>query len=191
LLRLEWTDRRSDRNHAVKTQLTGEYNLPNILAAICIGLYFDIDPHQINAGISSYQPKNNRSQIRHTATNTLICDYYNANPSSMAVAIENMGKLAADHKVLILGDMFEMGNESAMEHEAVIKKALDTVVDERIFIGPDFLSQSSKFKIQNEAVFYRTVEDAINAFKAHPIRNSTVLIKGSRGMALERLVDLF
>ncbi|HEX3386316.1 MAG TPA: UDP-N-acetylmuramoyl-tripeptide--D-alanyl-D-alanine ligase, partial [Mucilaginibacter sp.] len=81
LLTLEWTDRRSDRNHAVKTQLTGEYNLPNILAAICIGLYFNIAPHKINAGISGYQPKNNRSQVMKTATNTLICDYYNANPS--------------------------------------------------------------------------------------------------------------
>jgi UDP-N-acetylmuramoyl-tripeptide--D-alanyl-D-alanine ligase len=192
LLTLEWTDRRSKKNHAVKTQLTGEYNLPNILAAICIGLYFDIDPHKINAGISGYQPKNNRSQISRTATNTLICDYYNANPSSMAVAIENIGKLAAGHKVLILGDMFEMGEEAAAEHEAVIKKALDTNVDERIFIGPDFAgSRMSDIGSQKSAVFYSTVEEAITAFKAHPIRNSTVLIKGSRGMALERLVDLF
>jgi UDP-N-acetylmuramoyl-tripeptide--D-alanyl-D-alanine ligase len=192
LLTLEWTDRRSKKNHAVKTQLTGEYNLPNILAAICIGLYFDIDPHKINAGISGYQPKNNRSQISRTATNTLICDYYNANPSSMAVAIENIGKLAAGHKVLILGDMFEMGEEAAAEHEAVIKKALDTNVDERIFIGPDFAgSRKSEVGSQKPAIFYSTVEEAITAFKTHPVRNSTVLIKGSRGMALERLVDLF
>ncbi|MGZ3777986.1 MAG: UDP-N-acetylmuramoyl-tripeptide--D-alanyl-D-alanine ligase [Mucilaginibacter sp.] len=192
LLTLEWNDKRSEKNHAVKTQLTGEYNLPNILAAICMGLYFDIDPHKINTGISGYQPKNNRSQITHTATNTLICDYYNANPSSMAVAIENIGKLSANHKVLILGDMFEMGQESASEHQAVIKKALDTDVDERIFIGPDFAgSRKSEVGSRKPAVFYATVEEAIAAFKAHPIRNSTVLIKGSRGMALERLVDLF
>jgi UDP-N-acetylmuramoyl-tripeptide--D-alanyl-D-alanine ligase len=190
LLTLEWTDKRSERNHAVKTQLTGEYNLSNILAAICIGLYFDIDPHRINAGISGYQPKNNRSQIMQTATNTLICDYYNANPSSMAVAIEILGRLTAKHKVLILGDMFEMGQESAAEHEAVIKKALETDVDERIFIGPDFAGRRAVGAGRN-VTFYTTVEEAIAAFKAHPIRNSTVLIKGSRGMALERLVELF
>jgi len=190
LLTLEWTDRRSDRNHTVKTQLTGEYNLPNILATICIGLYFDIDPYKINAGISGYQPKNNRSQVTQTATNTLICDYYNANPSSMAVAIENIGRLKAAHKVLILGDMFEMGQESAAEHEAVIKKALETDVDERIFIGPEFSRQKVKGE-RRKVEFYSTVEEAANAFKSHPIRNATVLIKGSRGMALERLVDLF
>lgn len=192
LLTLEWTDRRTDKNHTVETQLTGEYNLPNILAAICIGLYFGIDPHRINAGISGYQPKNNRSQVTKTATNTLICDYYNANPSSMAVAIENLGKLTAGHKVLVLGDMFEMGDEAAAEHEAVLRKALNTHVDERFFIGPDFSgSRRPEDGSQKSSVFYTTVEEAMEAFKAHPIRNSTVLIKGSRGMALERLVDLF
>ncbi|HWD87059.1 MAG TPA: UDP-N-acetylmuramoyl-tripeptide--D-alanyl-D-alanine ligase [Mucilaginibacter sp.] len=192
LLTLEWTDRRLDRNHSVKTQLTGEYNLPNILAAICIGLYFGIDPHKINTGISGYQPKNNRSQVTRTSTNTLICDYYNANPSSMAVAIENLGKLTADHKVLVLGDMFEMGDEAAVEHEDVLHKALNTDVDKRFFIGPEFArSRKSEIGGQRSAIFYPTVEEAIEAFKAHPIRNSTVLIKGSRGMALERLVELF
>jgi len=192
LLTLEWTDKRSERHHAVKTQLTGEYNLPNILAAICFGLYFHIQPEKINTGISGYQPKNNRSQITQTATNTLICDYYNANPSSMFVAIENLGKLTAGHKVLVLGDMFEMGEESAAEHEAVIKKALETEVDERIFIGHDFAgSRKSEVGSQKSAVFYPTVEEAIAGLKAHPIKNSTVLIKGSRGMALERLVELF
>ncbi|MBS1527111.1 MAG: UDP-N-acetylmuramoyl-tripeptide--D-alanyl-D-alanine ligase [Bacteroidetes bacterium] len=197
LLTLEWTDRRSDRSHAVKTQLTGEYNLPNILAAICIGLYFDIDTHKINAAISEYEPKNNRSQIVQTATNTLICDYYNANPSSMAVAIENLGKLAADRKVLVLGDMFEMGDEAAREHEAIIRKALETPAHKRIFVGEEF-SKAAKtmdhgpWTMDNSGVrFYPAVDEAINALKANPIRNATVLIKGSRGMALERLVELF
>jgi UDP-N-acetylmuramoyl-tripeptide--D-alanyl-D-alanine ligase len=192
LLTLEWTNNKTGDSHKVKTQLTGAYNLHNILAAIAIGTYFNLTAAEINAGIEGYQPKNNRSQIVKTATNTLICDYYNANPSSMFVAIENIGKLDAERKVLILGDMFEMGPEAATEHAAVIQKALDTPVDERIFIGKDFLSQNSKFKIQNEAVaFYATAEDAITGLKANPITNSTILIKGSRGMALERLVELF
>ena len=192
-LGLQWTDNQTGESYDVKSQLTGAYNLDNILAAICIGVYFKLTPAEINAGISGYQPKNNRSQITQTATNTLICDYYNANPSSMFVAIENLGKLEAKHKVLVLGDMFEMGDESAAEHEAVIRKALETDVDEVIFVGSEFAEVSPKVgKSESpEAVFYSTVEQAIAALRDEPIKDSTVLIKGSRGMALERLVELF
>jgi len=190
LLAIEWTNKLAGETYAVKTQLTGAYNLDNILAAVCIGVYFELEANQINNGISGYQPQNNRSQIKQTKTNMLICDYYNANPSSMQVAIENIGKLSADKKVLILGDMFELGNESADEHSAIIQKALDTKIDERIFIGKEFESQKLKVESQNTK-FYTTAEEAIDALKAHPIKNSTILIKGSRGMALERLVDLF
>ncbi len=189
LLTLQWTNNLSGESHTVKTQLTGAYNLDNILAAICIGVYFKLPAIEINKGIEDYQPQNNRSQIVKTATNTLICDYYNANPSSMAVAIENIGKLQADRKVLILGDMFELGDESPAEHEAVIKNALDTDVDERIFIGKEFYKLSSPFR--GLGGFYATAEDAIAELKANPITNSTILIKGSRGMALERLAELF
>ncbi|HZX59127.1 MAG TPA: UDP-N-acetylmuramoyl-tripeptide--D-alanyl-D-alanine ligase, partial [Mucilaginibacter sp.] len=90
LLMLQWTNNQTGKSYEVKSQLTGAYNLDNILAAICIGVYFKLSADKINAGISGYQPKNNRSQITQTATNTLICDYYNANPSSMFVAIENL-----------------------------------------------------------------------------------------------------
>jgi len=192
LLALEWTNKLSGETYPVKTQLTGAYNLDNILTAICIGVYFELEADEINAGITGYQPQNNRSQIKQTETNTLICDYYNANPSSMQVAIENIGKLQADRKVLILGDMFELGDESPAEHSAIIKKALDTDVAERIFIGKDFAGQESGIKNQDSVVkFYSTAEDAIEALRSEPIRNSTILIKGSRGMALERLVELF
>jgi len=195
LLTLEWLNNKSGKSHKVKTQLTGAYNLDNILAAICIGVYFKLPDDEINKGVENYQPKNNRSQIVQTATNTLICDYYNANPSSMFVAIENIGKLTAKRKVLILGDMFEMGDEAAVEHAAVIKKAMDTPVDERIFIGKEFTLAGETIDhgpwTMDKNVFYKTAEDAIEGLKAHPIKNSTILIKGSRGMALERLVGLF
>jgi len=204
LLTLEWENNNSGKSYQVKTQLTGAYNLDNILAAICIGVYFGLSDDEINKGVESYQPKNNRSQIVQTGTNTLICDYYNANPSSMFVAIENIGKITANRKVLILGDMFEMGNESAVEHAAVIKKAMETPVDERIFIGKDFFEGSPEVRPDNyresespkedggkKSTFYETVEDAIDGLKANPIKKSTILIKGSRGMALERLVGLF
>ncbi|WP_179414988.1 UDP-N-acetylmuramoyl-tripeptide--D-alanyl-D-alanine ligase [Mucilaginibacter sp. E4BP6] len=192
LLALEWTNKLSGESYPVKTRLTGAYNLDNILAAICIGVYFELTADEINAGITGYQPQNNRSQIKQTETNTLICDYYNANPSSMQVAIENVGKLQAERKVLILGDMFELGDESAEEHAGIIQKALDADVAERIFIGKEFVKQESRVKNQESGIkFYNTVEEAVEALKAEPIKHSTVLIKGSRGMALERLVDLF
>ncbi|MGN6177710.1 MAG: UDP-N-acetylmuramoyl-tripeptide--D-alanyl-D-alanine ligase [Mucilaginibacter sp.] len=190
-LAIEWINNASGGKHAVKTQLTGAYNLDNILAAICIGNYFKLTADEINKGVTSYQPQNNRSQIKQTESNTLICDYYNANPSSMAVAIENINKLTADKKVLILGDMFELGDESDAEHAGVIQKALNADVTERIFVGAAFKRQEAIGNNQDKkATFYSTAEDAIGALKAHPIKNSTILIKGSRGMALERLVGL-
>lgn len=185
-LSISWKNNHTGQNSEVGSQLTGEYNLDNILAAICIGTYFKLSTEQVNAGISGYQPKNNRSQLVQTETNTLVCDYYNANPSSMAVAIDNMNKLQAAKKVLILGDMFELGDESPAEHAGIIKKAMSGNADERIFIGEYFYQQKDAI----HALFYRSAEDAMEALKADPIKNATVLIKGSRGMALERLVGL-
>jgi len=185
-LKLQWK-LHDGGQHVVQSQLTGAYNLDNILAAICIGNFFGLTAEEINNGIAGYQPQNNRSQITKTENNTLICDYYNANPSSMAVAIENIGKLDAPHKVLILGDMFELGEESPAEHVGIIEKAMQTPADQHIFIGHEFYKSKGKVN----ATFYDTAEDAIAGLKDHPIKNATILIKGSRGMALERLVGLF
>ena len=197
-LSLEWTNNDTAVTHFVKTQLTGAYNLDNILAAICIGVYFKLTDDEINKGIESYQPKNNRSQIELTKTNILICDFYNANPSSMIAAIENIGNLDAKRKVLILGDMFELGKESVAEHEAIIKKTLEAPVDERIFIGKCFIEAGAKVRkstikkdILRRSMFYETADDAINSLKDKPIKDSMILIKASRGMVLERLVTLF
>src|SRR5690606_31816990 len=98
----DWID--DSGHHRVNTNLTGAYNLENILAAIAIGKYFNLSAEEITRGISSYNPGNNRSQIIKTATNTLICDYYNANPSSVSVALDNFSAISAEKKVLILGD---------------------------------------------------------------------------------------
>ncbi|RYY34278.1 MAG: UDP-N-acetylmuramoyl-tripeptide--D-alanyl-D-alanine ligase, partial [Sphingobacteriaceae bacterium] len=185
---LEWWQRGSTIKHTVKSQLTGVYNLDNILAAIAVANHLGLSPDEICKGIREYQPKNNRSQVVQTATNTLICDYYNANPSSMAVAIDNIDKITADKKVLILGDMFEMGAEAAAEHKAIIEKAL-SINAEVIFIGKEFANQAPQ--LPEGGAFYENTEEAIVALQANPIKNATVLIKGSRGMALERLVELF
>jgi UDP-N-acetylmuramoyl-tripeptide--D-alanyl-D-alanine ligase len=186
-LSLTWTAPELTELQQVDTQLTGEYNLANVLAAICIGHYFKLSAALINAGLSGYQPKNNRSQIVKTASNTLICDYYNANPSSMAVAIDNLGKMDAGKKVMILGDMFEMGDEAAAEHNAIIKIALNVPATQYIFVGQEFYAQQANYPA---ATFYATADDALSALQANPITGATVLIKGSRGMALERLVAL-
>jgi UDP-N-acetylmuramoyl-tripeptide--D-alanyl-D-alanine ligase len=185
-LSLQWSIPGEEQTtYQVTSHLTGEYNLDNILAAIGIGHYFGLSPAQINAGIEGYQPNNNRSQIVKTTTNTLICDYYNANPSSMAVAIDNLSKIQADHKVMILGDMFEMGTEAAAEHKGIIDVALAARADEHIFVGTEFYLQQPNYP---RATFYKTAQEAIVGLKNQPITNATVLIKGSRGMALEHLV---
>ncbi len=174
-----------DQTHTCKSNLSGIYNLENILSAVCVGTFFKLDPEQVNRGIEVYQPQNFRSQIKKTQSNTLICDYYNANPSSMQVAIDNLISLKAEHKVLILADMFEMGKDAEKEHQLIAGKALHMEADLCIFIGEEFY----KFKDES-AQFYKTTQDAYEALKANPIKNSTILIKGSRGMKLETLVEL-
>ncbi|MXV49866.1 UDP-N-acetylmuramoyl-tripeptide--D-alanyl-D-alanine ligase [Pedobacter sp. HMF7647] len=174
-----------DKGNEVSSNLTGTYNLENLLAAITIGTFFNMYPAEINKGISSYKPANNRSQIVKTASNTLICDYYNANPSSMIVALENLAAIKAETKALILGDMFELGEESASEHQLILEKAISVDAERRIFIGQQF------FQLRSDAAeFFETTEAAHKALAENTIENSTVLIKGSRGMKLESLIEL-
>lgn len=170
--------------HTVQTQLTGSYNLENILAAIAVGLHFGLNSEEINKGLSGYEPGNNRSQIVKTENNTLIGDYYNANPSSMAVAIENLTAISASKKVLIIGDMFELGETSDAEHEAILQKASAGAFDAAYYIGNSF----SKWKEYYPGIFFTQTEEALAYLNVHPIKNSTILIKGSRGMRLEKLI---
>ncbi|MEC3880041.1 UDP-N-acetylmuramoyl-tripeptide--D-alanyl-D-alanine ligase [Parapedobacter sp. 10938] len=184
LLDIQWATSESHGYHAVHTQLTGAYNTENILAAIAIGQYFKVSPEQISEGINAYKPNNNRSQLKKTDRNTLICDYYNANASSMAAALENLRTLAADRKAIVLGDMFEMGNDSHEEHRQVIETALSVEATRRLFVGKAFYEHR-----QDDAEFYETTEAAKAALKQRPIQNALVLLKASRGMAFEKLVD--
>lgn len=174
-----------DATYTAKSNLPGIYNFENILAAICIGNYFKLSPEQINRGIQSYIPKNNRSQILKTESNTIICDYYNANPSSMAVALDNLETIESDQKAMILGDMFELGEDSAVEHNLILQKAMITASKRRIFIGEEFYKLNT-----SGAEFYRNTAEAAEALKENRITNSTVLLKGSRGMKLEALIAL-
>ncbi|SEL54728.1 UDP-N-acetylmuramoyl-tripeptide--D-alanyl-D-alanine ligase [Parapedobacter koreensis] len=184
LLALQWWEKGSDARQSLHTQLTGSYNTENILAAICIGRHFGLTPEKINRGIAGYTPSNNRSQLTKTEHNTVICDYYNANASSMAAALENLQLLDAHHKVAILGDMFELGSESHEEHGKVVQQATTLGATRTIFVGKAFMQHRHP-----KAEFYETTAAAKNALHQRPIRGALVLLKASRGMAFEQLMD--
>jgi UDP-N-acetylmuramoyl-tripeptide--D-alanyl-D-alanine ligase len=171
---------------AVSSQLIGLYNANNINAAIAIGKYFGIENDLIKAAIEGYIPENNRSQLLNKGTNEIILDAYNANPSSMAVAIENFLQLDKKNKLAVLGDMFELGEESAAEHKSIVDALAGNSEVHFIFIGKDFHAN----RIQKENFrFYETFDELSEFLKQHPVANSAMLIKGSRGMALERTLD--
>ncbi len=169
-----------------KVQLTGAYNFENILAAICTAHHFQVSPALINAGLESYIPKNNRSQITKTANNTVICDFYNANPSSMEAALRNIELLSNDYKAIIIGDMFELGAESEEQHKHIIEEAERLQVNTLIFIGNAFFEAKNAHK----GHYFNTLNEAEAFLKNNPITNNLILLKGSRGMALEQLLPL-
>ena len=175
-----------DLSYTAASNLPGIYNFDNIVCAICIGSYFKLSPGQINSGINSYHPLNNRSQLLKTEKNIVICDYYNANPSSMLVALDNLESVNATSKAMILGDMFELGKEAGKEHQLILDKAMASNSARKIFIGEEFY----KLKESKAAEYFRTVDDAEQALAENPILASTVLVKGSRGMKLESLLKL-
>ncbi|UKT63412.1 UDP-N-acetylmuramoyl-tripeptide--D-alanyl-D-alanine ligase [Pedobacter mucosus] len=182
-IEIDWTNH--EISSTVKTHLTGSYNFENILAAICIGDFFDMKPEEINNGLSKYQPINNRSQLTETDKNKVICDFYNANPSSMTAALENISAITADQKTAILGDMFELGPESAEQHLLIAKKATESGLDKIIFIGKYFYALKNQFN----AEFFETPAEAADYLKQKAIDNNLVLLKGSRGMKLESLLQ--
>jgi UDP-N-acetylmuramoyl-tripeptide--D-alanyl-D-alanine ligase len=184
LIAFEWTA--DHRNHQAKANLTGTYNFENILAAICIGHFFELTPAEINTGLANYFPVNNRSQLTQTENNTVICDFYNANPSSMAAALNNLQTLTAENKTAIIGDMFELGDESDLQHKNIIELALDHQIDSVIFIGEHFYAYKEKYA----GIFFSEPAAAATYLKENPIKSQLVLLKGSRGMALEQLLPL-
>ncbi len=168
--------------------LPGNYNAINMAAAICIGHYFEIPVKSIKEALANYSPQNNRSQIIELGKTTLLMDAYNANPTSMKAALESFNKIPANNKVAILGDMFELGTTSEKEHQDLVTY-LENLNFSRIFlVGTNFKkAKANSPKIQQFEKFPELEE----AIKSVDLQNTKVLIKGSRGMALERLLDVF
>ena len=183
------TFKKSAQTHIVQTQLVGDYNLANILAAAGIGEYFKVPEQEIVAAIAGYTPTNNRSQIMQTANNELIMDAYNANPSSMFAAVNNFQQLPAPNKYLILGDMFELGEESIAEHQAIVSLVAALKFEKVIFVGKDFYQAAAENKIASFQ-FFESTANASDYLLENSISAHTILIKGSRGMKLESLLPL-
>lgn len=176
---------RTDRyvSPIIETKLVGKYNFTNFLAAIAIGYYFDVDKHDINQALAEYTPSNNRSQVTKTDSNTIIVDCYNANPSSMHSALESFIEIENGKRIAILGDMLELGNVSEEEHQ----KTVDYLKANNIaayLVGAEFA------KTNTDIPKFDDVDTLITHLNTNAISNSLILLKGSRGIQLEKVLEL-
>lgn len=170
--------------HNVSTHIIGSYNIMNMLAAACVGLYFEVKPEQVDHALATYVPKNNRSELEITTHNSLIIDAYNANPTSMNAALTNFRDMKADNKMVILGDMGELGAVSNEEHQKVVDFLKDSGLDEVWLVGKEFGRTVCPFRKFND------VEEVKQAIAAHRPEGRCILIKGSNSMHLYQLPKL-
>lgn len=173
------------KNTMIESNLLGKYNYNNIAVAVAVGNHFNVAETDIKMAIESYIPTNNRSQIIQKGSNKIIMDAYNANPSSMQAALENFAQLKDENKVVFLGDMFELGKDSMAEHEKIANLVASYHFSKVFLIGKAFSATGAKNAFVSES--YESFKNSTNYSN---INNATILIKGSRGMALERLLDL-
>lgn len=176
----------TEEGQDVLTNLIGAYNFDNIATALCLGKYFNVLPEKAAAAVASYNPTNNRSQIIKNGSNTIILDAYNANPSSMEKAFETLAQSASAKKVAIVGDMYELGDETKEEHENIGKLVDKHAIHEALFCG-DFMKDAHK--IFGKGSYFKSKSELIEHLKNHQFANATILIKASRGMALEDIVE--
>jgi UDP-N-acetylmuramoyl-tripeptide--D-alanyl-D-alanine ligase len=167
----------------IKTQLVGDYNLPNVLAAVCVGKYFKVEDEKIISAIENYMPSNSRSQLLIKDSNTFILDAYNANPSSMKLAIENFARTPGNNKVLALGAMAELGKESIREHEQIINLIKNHTWKNVILVGGDFLKIKHPFHSFDNSV------QAKEWLKEKRFENTHFLVKGSRSIKMEKAIE--
>ncbi|MFN8291823.1 MAG: UDP-N-acetylmuramoyl-tripeptide--D-alanyl-D-alanine ligase [Chitinophagaceae bacterium] len=167
----------------IRTQLVGDYNLPNVLAAVCAGKHFGVQDDKIRESIERYHPSNSRSQLIMKGSNTVILDAYNANPSSMKLAIENFGKMEAGKKIVLLGAMAELGEESLQEHTAIAELLNQYHWADVVLVGGDFLKISHPFRS------FASAAEAKTWLQQQHFENAHLLVKGSRSMKMETVLE--
>lgn len=167
----------------IRSQLVGDYNLPNILLAVAIGKHFNVPDSDIRYAIESYQPSNSRSQLLKAGSNRIILDAYNANPSSMKLAIENFARLAAANKVLMLGAMAELGVESLQEHQQIVDLIAQHPWKQVVLVGGDFL------KLTHPWISFKNSTEAREWYNEQNFQDTHLLIKGSRSMKMETILE--
>ena len=196
----EWESQLSTFNFQLSTHFVGAYNLDNMLAAITVGLHFGVAEEDICAALSEYVPANNRSQLTKTERNTLIVDAYNANPTSMMAAIDNFELMEGENKVAILGDMLELGEQSALEHQNIVRRLIDSKIEKVILVGKEFckctmhnaqpavLSFGEKRTIDARFVVYESLDALLETQCIASLQSQLILLKGSNGVGLYKLV---
>jgi len=180
-LQMKWKRKGNDPVET-KTNLIGSYNAENVLAAVTIGGYFGLTDEQIKNGLEKYIPQNNRSQLTLTEHNKLVVDTYNANPTSMRAAILNFAQMKVDKKTLILGDMLELGDQSDAEHQNIVNLLQQNKLKNVLLVGKEFK------KTRNSFHSFENVTDLIDYINENPLNNNYILIKGSRGIKLEKVL---
>ena len=173
----------------IATNLVGSYNADNVMAALAVGAQFGVSLEDAVRAIEAYVPSNNRSQMTRTERNTLIVDAYNANPTSMAAALENFSNVSAECRIAMLGDMLELGEDSAAEHKTVVQSALSRGFCKVFFVGKEFGAVASVAE-GSSAMFFNTSDELAEYLKANPMTGATVLIKGSRGTRMEKVLPV-
>jgi UDP-N-acetylmuramoyl-tripeptide--D-alanyl-D-alanine ligase len=169
-----------------ESNLTGNYNLINLAAAACVGSFFGISNQEIKNAIEAYKPANNRSQLIEKNGNQFIVDCYNANPSSMKLAIESFAEMPVENKIAIVGDMFELGSHSEFEHLQIAHQLNNSSFKKVIIVGNEFSKLKDKF---NHFISFETTTELKQWMNEQQFTNHTFLLKASRGMALEKLLD--
>lgn len=169
----------------INTKLVGDYNFENVMAAICVGLYFKVAANDIVEALSSYCPTNNRSQVVETGNNRVVMDAYNANPTSMSHSIKNFRNICKNDNLLILGDMRELGDESGKEHVTIINLLKELEFKNVCLVGPEFMkvTKGSNYKTFND------VEELAQYIANNPVRDKDILVKGSNGIHLNKIIE--
>lgn len=186
---MQWREHDEAPWHTVRTHLIGAYNVDNLRAAATVGLRFGVSPEDIDSALEDYVPSNSRSEFRDTGRNHLIVDAYNANPSSMKAALTNFSYIQAEHKMVILGEMRELGADSRTEHQRVMEMSQQCGAQEVWLVGENFAQLCTADNSSSMRVF-PSVQEVKLALQEHPLQGRTILIKGSNGTRLYQLPEM-